>query len=295
MAIHFSNHLHCMAKQIKEGQLVGFNGVSFSYDIRFDSSKDMDTLVVFCHGFKGFKDWGHWHLIADFFLEEGISFAKMNYSHNGIKGQETEVFNDLEGFAKNTYSAELYDLSVFLDHLITLSEDETVDFKYRNLHLIGHSRSGPIVLRSSIDHPSVRSVITWASVHSLSYMWERDEFDLENWLKSGQHHIMNGRTKQMMAVNAQLYKDFEKNKHLYSTNVIASKIDIPVLIVHGDSDPAVDVTSAIYLESQLKNATVHIVSEGDHVFGGRHPYTATKLPDQSIELCQTTIEFLKKG
>ena len=44
-------------------------------------------LVVFCHGFKGFKDWGAWHLVAEKFAQDGFIFLKFNFSHNGI-GQE---------------------------------------------------------------------------------------------------------------------------------------------------------------------------------------------------------------
>ena len=88
----------------------------------------------------------------------------------------------------------LFDLNVFIDHMNELSNDSSVDFSFDHVHLIGHSRSGPIVLRTAIDKPVISSVITWASVHSMSYMWERNGFDLQNWIDTGDHLILNGRS-----------------------------------------------------------------------------------------------------
>ena len=31
----------------------------------------------------GFKDWGAWHLVQDFFTNKGYAFCKFNLSHNG--------------------------------------------------------------------------------------------------------------------------------------------------------------------------------------------------------------------
>ena len=30
-------------------------------DMSYDGEKEGKPLVVFCHGYKGFKDWGAWH------------------------------------------------------------------------------------------------------------------------------------------------------------------------------------------------------------------------------------------
>ena len=34
-------------------------------------------LILFCHGFKGFKDWGCWHTVAKAFAEAGFVFLKL--------------------------------------------------------------------------------------------------------------------------------------------------------------------------------------------------------------------------
>ena len=41
-------------------------------------------IIIFCHGYKGFKDWGAWNLMADAFTEAGFCFIKFNFSHNSF-------------------------------------------------------------------------------------------------------------------------------------------------------------------------------------------------------------------
>ena len=40
-------------------------------------------IVLFCHGYKGFKDWGAWNLAAETFANNNLFFVKFNFSHNG--------------------------------------------------------------------------------------------------------------------------------------------------------------------------------------------------------------------
>ena len=61
-------------------------------------------LIVFVHGYMGFKDWGCWPMVEQFFVENGYAFCKYNISHNGCSVDSPTDFVDLESFGKNTYS-----------------------------------------------------------------------------------------------------------------------------------------------------------------------------------------------
>ena len=41
-------------------------------------------VLVICHGFKGFKDWGMFPFAADVLASRGISVLRFNFSLNGI-------------------------------------------------------------------------------------------------------------------------------------------------------------------------------------------------------------------
>ncbi len=63
-----------------------------------------NQIIVFVHGFMGFKDWGAWNLVQDFFTKQGFGFCKFNLSHNGGTIENGIDFPDEEAFGLNTYS-----------------------------------------------------------------------------------------------------------------------------------------------------------------------------------------------
>ena len=73
-------------------------------DIYYTGKKKEKPVVIFCHGYKGFKDWGAWHLVAEAFAETGFCFVKFNFSHNGGTVENPIDFPDLEAFANNNFS-----------------------------------------------------------------------------------------------------------------------------------------------------------------------------------------------
>ena len=64
---------------------------------------DSKNLVVFCHGFKGFKDWGPFNTMAKSFANENFFFLKFNFSHNGTSVDDPCNFIDLESFGNNNF------------------------------------------------------------------------------------------------------------------------------------------------------------------------------------------------
>ena len=59
------------------------NKKPIAYDVYYTPNQNPKPIVIFCHGYKGFKDWGAWHLVAETFAREGFFFLKFNFSHNG--------------------------------------------------------------------------------------------------------------------------------------------------------------------------------------------------------------------
>ncbi|TNF49192.1 MAG: alpha/beta hydrolase, partial [Bacteroidetes bacterium] len=74
-----------------EGTFVGADGRISGYDLKLTNQQPND-LVVFAHGFMGFKDWGCWDLVQDYFVENGLSFLKYNVSHNGVTLEQPTDF-----------------------------------------------------------------------------------------------------------------------------------------------------------------------------------------------------------
>ena len=46
-------------------------------DLTYINSNQEKDLIIFCHGYKGFKDWGCWNLMANKFVSSGFHFLNL--------------------------------------------------------------------------------------------------------------------------------------------------------------------------------------------------------------------------
>ena len=60
----------------------GSNNKPIVTDVFLAANKSNKT-IIFCHGYKGFKDWGAWNLLAETSVSDDVNFVKFNFSHNG--------------------------------------------------------------------------------------------------------------------------------------------------------------------------------------------------------------------
>ena len=261
-------------------------------DIHFpeDAGKENLPVVIFAHGFKGFKDFGAWNLVASRFAEAGTLFLKFNFSHNGGTVEEPIDFPDLEAFGRNTYSKELYDLGCVLDAVASgkLLEDLPADPK--KIRLIGHSRGGGICILKAAEDPRIEKLSTWASVSDLHQRVPSPE-ELEQWKEEGVTHIPNARTGQRMPLYYSFYEDLMENAERLSIPQAAPGVAIPWLICHGTEDPTVDVKEAEALAEWNPRAKTFFVEGADHTFDQKHPWEKEELPEALRKVSERTIEF----
>lgn len=280
-------------KSLINQQLTGSAGKPILVDLYYNEEQANLPIIVFCHGFKGFKDWGHWEAIAKEFVAAGYCFVKFNFSHNGTTPDTPLDFSDLEAFGQNNYTKEKNDLQTVLDWIQSSKDLEKLPLQKSNITLIGHSRGGPIALLSATQNKEVKRVITWAGVHQLDYAWQKPDFDLSAWAEDGVYYVFNGRTKQQMPMYYQLYENYQANAALFSTQNILKKLTVPHLIVHGTNDPAVSVDAAHFLHKNSPNSTLVLIEDANHVFGGKHPFEEVELPKKSKQLVTESIGFIK--
>ena len=60
--------------------------------------KDAPVIII-CHGFKGFKNWAFFPVLADYLAQSGYIAITFNFSRNGI-GADLQNFTELEKFEK---------------------------------------------------------------------------------------------------------------------------------------------------------------------------------------------------
>lgn len=264
---------------------------SILIDLSYKTTKTKKPIVVFAHGFKGFKDWGHFPLIMQQFVQEDFAFLKFNFSHNGGTADQPIDFPDLEAFGNNNLSKEVADLNTVLDAIYeqTIFPDEEVD--KNNIYVIGHSRGGGISLLTTQINKKIKKIATWASVCDFK---QRLPTNLEQWKNDGVIYIENARTKQQMPMYYQFVEDLLANKNSLSIKNAVTKITIPQLIIHGTNDSTVSVHEAQQIKEWNPKSTLYLIEGSEHTFGGIHPFESENLPTHTLELLQVTMEFFKK-
>lgn len=244
-------------------------------------------LVIFSHGYKGYKDWGAWNLMAEKFAKNGFYFVKFNFSHNGTTLENPTEFADLERFGQNNYSKELSDLEIVIEHF---SKDDRVDVE--NITLIGHSRGGGISIIKANENPKIKNLITLASVDSLDRFPTGEKF--EEWKNAGVYYNYNSRTKQQMPHYFQFFEDFEKNRNCFNVENAAKNFKGNFLIIHGKEDESVHFSSAENLNTWHKNSELVLVEKANHTFGAKEPWKDFKLPILMNGAVNEMITFLKR-
>lgn len=256
------------------------------------SSKEPCPLIIFSHGYKGFKDWGAWNLVAQQFMEEGINFLKFNFSHNGGTIENPIDFPDLEAFAKNTYSLELEDLQRIID--LVISENFQKDFPISQLVLMGHSRGGGVSLIKASEDLRINKVVTWASVSDFRPRFMENTLAFEEWKRTGITYIENTRTNQQLPHYFQFYEDFIANKERFSIERASKQLKKPILVIHGTGDTTVAIEEAKSLEKwNGDHSELFLLPDADHVFGAKHPWESKVLPKDLATAIKKTIDFIK--
>ena len=249
-------------KALKNFVIQGKHQKPIVTDVFYKETQQPQKVIIFCHGYKGFKDWGAWNRMATTFANAGYFFIKFNFSHNGGTLEQPIDFPDLDAFGNNNYTKELDDLESVLDWVSNNPQfKNTVDAN--QISIIGHSRGGGIVTLKAAEDPRVKKVISLAAVCDFASRSSTNS-DVAAWKKTGVKYVLNGRTKQQMPHFYQFHEDFIQNEERLNIENAAKKITIPHLIIHDKDDVEVGVYCAENIHKHSKNSILFLTEELGH-------------------------------
>jgi len=268
----------------------GPNGRPIIYDFFYDKNIIKSPIVIFCHGYKGFKDWGAWPLLAKTTASSGVAFLKFNFSFNGGTLENPIDFPDLEAFSMNNYSKELSDLKAVVDWVYFEHKgNQALDID--NLILMGHSRGGGISTIYTSEDRRIKKLITLAGVSNFESRFPKGKA-LSDWETNLLYYVRNTRTNQAMPHRFQFYKDFLANRDRLTISNAAKKLTVPHLIIHGDNDQSVNFNEAEDLKTWSKKGGLFKVNGANHVFGAKHPWRKVKLPVDLAIVYTKMVDFI---
>ncbi|MDC3348586.1 alpha/beta hydrolase [Flavobacteriaceae bacterium] len=261
-------------------------------DFFYNSSNNKMPVVIFCHGYKGYKDWGAWNLVAKEFANNNFFFLKFNFSHNGGTVENPIDFPDLNAFGNNNFTHELNDMERVLSFMSENTEfSKNIDLT--NIFLIGHSRGGGLCAIKASENKQIKGLITWAGVSNFKIRFNEGSQEFKEWKDKGVKYVENKRTKQQMPHFFQFYLDFKKNEKRFNIQSAVQSLEIPFLVIHGDNDKSILQNEGRDLHSWNKNSKFFSVKNGTHTFSSMHPWQELKLPKGLQSVTETSINFIK--
>jgi len=271
------------------------NNRPFGVDLVWDNHQTRPSaLTVFLHGYKGFKNWGAFDIMAEKFADAGLPFLKFNFSHNGTSISNPGEFVDLDAFGKNNISIELDDIESVFE---AVESDCFQGLKPHILpecyNLIGFSRGGANAIINASKNRRCTKLVTWNAVADFTRKWNDSDFML-NWKTESVRFEKNTRTGQLMPLYYSFVEDYYNNEAQYTVIEAARKVTQPWLLVHATDDEAVPLTDALRLKEVNDLITLIKVGETGHTFGVKHPHFGNEISAPFREVIEQTILFLSK-
>jgi dipeptidyl aminopeptidase/acylaminoacyl peptidase len=205
-------------------------------------------FVLFCHGFTGTKVEPHRIFVntAEALAKEGIGALRIDFRGSG----------DSEGSFKDmTVEGEVSDALVALDFL---RQNNLVDKE--RIGILGLSMGGAVASITSGRSPIVKSCVLWSAVCHFDIFFNRSSEEMQKIKDYGDFIDLGGNPvgKKFLAEIVGIKPLEELKKRI-----------LPVLIIHGSSDPVVPVQHAYDYYEGIKNthrAKLEIIEGADHTF-----------------------------
>lgn len=248
-------------------------------------------VIVFVHGYKGYKDWGAWPLMEQFFLNRNYGFVKFNFSHNGGTIEDPTDFPDLQAFGENRYSYEVNELNEILNEVHRMVSMECQ--LEVPIFLVGHSRGGGIATILGSDNTFVSKVVSLAGISDIPSRFPKGD-ELIDWQVDGVRYVSNARTGQDMPHFYSFYEDYLNHEKMLDIEAAArrlSEIKKPFLQVHGDMDLAVSISEGQAL-AQWTQTRICIIKGAGHTFGAKQPWESSELPHDFRLALDAILEFI---
>lgn len=276
----------------KNIQVQGKHNKPILTDIHYTKNGVKKPLVFFCHGYKGYKDWGAWNLMATEFAKQGFLFVKLSFSHNGGTVKQPIDFPDLKAFGENTFTKEMDDLGSVIDFVLQ-HDDLISEMDTENLTLIGHSRGGGIVSLKASEDIRVKNLISWAGVSDFEARFPTG-FKLFWWKLRGVAYIQNARTKQKMPHYISFYRDFIKNKERFNIQKAIKRLKANHLLAHGSDDSVVKLQESKNVHQWNPKSELFVVKNMNHALGCSQPYTEKEMPSDLKQVVAKSIQFINE-
>jgi len=251
------------------------SGDLISCDLRYGDNSAGNPIVIICHSFMAFKDWGFFPYIGERLAKEGFVSLVFNFSHNGVVGASGRI-TDFKRFERNTISKEVQDLQA----VVGAVESGEIGQGIRNsgkeilnrssIALLGHSRGGAVAIIHAASDRRVKALVTLSSVATLE-RWTGHQ--KENWRARGYHPLSRNGVVSPLRLGIDSLNDLEINRDRLSVVRAAGEVSVPWLILHGTEDIVVPPREAeqLYGAANKSIAELVLLEKVGHLYNAETP------------------------
>jgi alpha/beta superfamily hydrolase len=236
---------------------VNSRGDTLSGVLHHPAERSGDGTVILCHGMESTKESDKLVFLSRALAQRGILTLRFDFAY---VGESSGKFEDI------TYSGEVEDLKAAYSLVRERNTGRTA--------ILGSSMGGTVALLFAAQEPSIASVVTVAApVHPEAFPKRLlTPEQARQWRDRG--YIFFNRQR----INASLLHDLER----IDVCEAATKINCPVLILHGDADEVVPVAEAYELHARLGNSKrLSILKGADHRLS--NPETMRQAVGEALE------------
>ena len=277
------------------GSVPSNEGLPIYYDFYVPSgnSEKKFPVVIFLHGFKGFKDWGAFPDACAELCGAGFAVLAMNFSLNGVSENMLE-FDQLDLFARETLTRDLEDVGTVIEALKggVISTDKAI-LDTDTMGILGHSRGGHTAVAAAAEYPEIACLVTWSAVADYNAHWSKQM--ISDWNEKGVTEIKNGRTGQIMPVNDVVYKDAKENADRLMAVKRVRELNLPALFVHSKGDLGVPYSEAekLYRNCPSQDKELKLIPGSGHTFDTAHPFEDEEFPEAFRNVLDSTVEWFE--
>lgn len=282
-----------------KGEVLSNEGLPIRYDLLVPAAVNSSSLpvILFVHGFKGFKDWGAFPDACVEIARAGFAVVLFNLSLSGV-GKSLTEFDEPELFRRQTLSQDLDDIGSVIDAIKNkLISSDKVSLDTDRIGLIGHSRGGHTAIVAASKYTEIQCLVTWSAVADYNARWS-DEMK-RDWEKKGYTEIINSRTGQILKMDKIVYEDAVQNADRLMAIKRVEDLYIPTMFIAGKEDESVPYhdSEKLFRKSPADEKEIRLINGAGHTFGVSHPFEEEDFPEPFAEVIDLTegwfLEYLR--
>lgn len=274
----------------KKGEVLSSEGLPIRYDLLTPSAQPGTALplILFIHGFKGFKDWGAFPDACEELSRSGFALLALNLSLNGV-GPELSEFTRPDLFRRQTFSQDLRDIGTVIEAVKSKEiHSEKFLLDTDRVGIWGHSRGGHIAVVAAAEYAEIQCMVTWSAVADYNSRWSGQM--IRDWEEKGTTEIRNARTDEVLFLDKVVYDDAQANSGRLMAIKRVKELYIPSMFIAGKNDEAVPPLDSerLYRESPAEEKEIRLIGNAGHTFGVSHPFEEDDFPEPFSEALDHT-------